>query len=168
MCKVRSYFQSQEAIRSARKQVLDFFGAYEDDYALVFTSGATHAIRMVGEALLRQSGCMDLTPHLSYARECHTSLVGLRELCAAAGGKVQVLSSDELEEKVEEDSNSSVKLLAFPAMSNFCGRKFPSKEIVDRWRKKVLTVIMSFPCLKWSLGCLLRVCRTTAISPSDV
>ncbi len=80
-------------------------------------------------------------PLLAYARECHTSVVGLRELCHFVGGHVKVLSRKELEKEEDDEDEATAavnkKLLVFPAMSNFCGSKFPIREIVRRYQRKV-------------------------------
>jgi molybdenum cofactor sulfurtransferase len=55
-------------------QVLDYLNASPKDYKCIFTSGATAALKLVGEAFpwSRQSSFM-------YTMENHNSVLGIRE-----------------------------------------------------------------------------------------
>jgi len=55
-------------------QVLDYFNASPKEYKCIFTSGATAALKLVGEAFPwnRSSSFM-------YTMENHNSVVGIRE-----------------------------------------------------------------------------------------
>uniref|UniRef100_A0A2N9F1C9 Aminotransferase class V domain-containing protein n=1 Tax=Fagus sylvatica TaxID=28930 RepID=A0A2N9F1C9_FAGSY len=63
-----------DILREARQQVLDYFNASPKDYKCIFTSGATAALKLVGEAFpwSRQSSFM-------YTMENHNSVLGIRE-----------------------------------------------------------------------------------------
>ncbi|CAM9811333.1 unnamed protein product, partial [Phaeothamnion confervicola] len=56
---------------AARLAVLQFFGAHPREYAVIFTSGATAALKLVGECF---SGSV-----FAHARNSHNSVLGIRE-----------------------------------------------------------------------------------------
>ncbi len=133
-------FQALEEIRSARRQVLEFFVADEEDYAVIFTSGATASIRIVGDGVFSSSRG-DSNSLLCYSRESHTSVVGLRQMAS----KTKVLSKEQLLNGAGDDDGEGRKLVAFPAMSNFCGEKFPVDEIVKTYHDKARIKIQTSP-----------------------
>ena len=95
--------------------------ANPEDYSLVWTSGSTAALRLVAETL---------TPHtFAYLTESHTSLVGMRQLAQNS----KALTREQVEESAFPCTCNEGKqnLFAFPAMSNFCGKKFPIREWSD-------------------------------------
>ncbi|KAH9646375.1 Molybdenum cofactor sulfurase [Citrus sinensis] len=63
-----------DIVRAAREQVLDYFNASMKDYKCIFTSGATAALKLVGEAFpwSHQSSYM-------YTMENHNSVLGIRD-----------------------------------------------------------------------------------------
>ncbi len=60
-------------ISEARRKTLSHFGAKEEDYEVIFTSGATAAIKLVGETFPWSDGS-----ELWFPPNAHTSLLGLR------------------------------------------------------------------------------------------
>ena len=42
--------ETREKVNAARKQVLGHFGVSDDEYAVVFTSGSTAALKLLGES----------------------------------------------------------------------------------------------------------------------
>jgi molybdenum cofactor sulfurtransferase len=93
-------------IQSIRQQVLNHFDA--QDYHLIFTSGATEAIRLVGEMFQRP---------FYYLFDSHTSIVGLTQLMPTS----MCLSVEDMK-TITPPAGS---LISFPAQSNFNGRRFP-------------------------------------------
>ncbi|TXG71213.1 hypothetical protein EZV62_006148 [Acer yangbiense] len=63
-----------DIVREARQQVLDYCNASPKDYKCIFTSGATAALKLVGEAFpwSHQSS-------FAYTMENHNSVLGIRE-----------------------------------------------------------------------------------------
>ena len=65
-------------IENIRNKVLEHFNTSPEDYSVVFTSGATAAIKLVGECFPwhdeSNSGCLRIH------EDCHTSILGLRQL----------------------------------------------------------------------------------------
>ncbi|KAL8273330.1 hypothetical protein Esti_002734 [Eimeria stiedai] len=121
----------------ARLLTLDFFGARQEDFAVVFTSGATAAIKLVGEDF-------PFTPESSffYLRINHNSVLGVRELAYAAGVKaVKALSEAEVEALLRKREAAGRKtdwseaaglphcLFGFPLKDNFNGAMYPSQWI---------------------------------------
>ncbi|PRT56315.1 Molybdenum cofactor sulfurase [Wickerhamiella sorbophila] len=98
--------ETANMVGSVRKKVLALFNASEKDYAIVFTSNATAAAKLVGECL-RNS-------HYAFLRDSHTSLVGLRSLAAS----YEVL--DEIGRRNYENT-----VVSFPLQSNFDGQRYP-------------------------------------------
>ncbi|ETI55136.1 hypothetical protein F443_02161 [Phytophthora nicotianae P1569] len=114
-------------IESVRRRVLAFFSASEEKYTLIFTSGATAALKLVGESFpwTKEST-------FAYSMDSHTSVLGIRGYAAAKGSSIQCVELSELEE-IERDEQVSAEstccftettpmsLFAFPAECNFSG-----------------------------------------------
>ena len=62
-------------IREIRQEILRFFNTNEDNHCVIFTSGTTQGLKIVVENF-------DFTTNgtFLYLDECHTSVVGLREI----------------------------------------------------------------------------------------
>ncbi|CAG0912481.1 unnamed protein product [Notodromas monacha] len=113
-------------------RILEFLDASAEDYDVVFTSGATGAIKIVAESFdfSRGGGGIYL-----YTQENHTSVFGARRLASRRGASVYCVDADELlgitqttleKEKLERvEDAENFGLFAYPATSNFSGRKFP-------------------------------------------
>ena len=68
--------------------------------------------------------------HFAYLDECHTSAVGLRHYAIKEKSECHVLSDNDFEDQISTSmSTSGPKLVVVPAMSNFCGKKYP----IRRW-----------------------------------
>ncbi|EEY68134.1 molybdenum cofactor sulfurase, putative [Phytophthora infestans T30-4] len=89
-------------IDSVRRQVLAFFSASEEEYSLIFTSGATAALKLVGESFPWTKESV-----FAYSMDSHTSVLGIRGYAAAKGSSI--------------NCTSSMSLFAFPAECNFSG-----------------------------------------------
>lgn len=112
-----------------RRQVMRFFSADPDEYALVFTSGATAALKLVGE-------CFPWSDESVFAHsvDSHTSVLGIRGYASKHGATTACVSLEELNrlESPSEAENGQVhtsdakkkvnaSLFAFPAECNFSG-----------------------------------------------
>ncbi|EFJ25003.1 hypothetical protein SELMODRAFT_173762 [Selaginella moellendorffii] len=134
-----SSIRSSHTIESARQQVLEYFHAPASEYACVFTSGATAALKLVGETFPWSSG-----GHFCYTLANHNSVLGIREYALEKGataipvsisnqGEV-VLESAGLKRKnvsLHDDDEETYNLFAMPTECNFSGAKFPM-ELVER------------------------------------
>ncbi|KAL1614002.1 hypothetical protein SLS54_010072 [Diplodia seriata] len=115
---------SARRIEDARLRLLQMFHADPEDFDVVFVANATAGVKLVLEAFRDQPGGFSYVYH----RECHTSLVGVRELAS----QHRCFSSDAevdqwLEHKAQQHNppGAPVELFAYPAQSNMNGRRLP-------------------------------------------
>jgi len=118
-----------ELVEQARTSVLDFFQASPDEYAVIFTSNASQALKLVGEAYPFQPGGQFLLLF-----DNHNSVNGIREFARAKGASFTYLPIMAPELRVEEalllsfleqGRNGAHHLLAYPVQSNFTGVQHP-------------------------------------------
>jgi molybdenum cofactor sulfurtransferase len=122
-------------LERARAHVLQYVHASHEDYACVFTSGATHGLKMIAESLpwgARSS--------FEYTQDNHTSVVGIGAAAAACGASVacvgdpsEVKGSGHGEDGDDGDGgggdNDGFTLTAFPAESNFNGKCYSLEQV---------------------------------------
>ena len=116
-------------VEQARQSVLDFFNADPDEYVVIFTSNATQALKLVGEAYpFGADGEYLLT------FDNHNSVNGIREFARAKGCRttyVPIVLPDmrvddaELVLHLERGARGGARLFAYPAQSNFSGVQHP-------------------------------------------
>jgi selenocysteine lyase/cysteine desulfurase len=113
----------------ARASVLKFFNASPDEYTVIFTSNASNALKLVGEAY----------PFMSEGQflllfDNHNSVNGIREFARAKGATITYLPVIPPELRVEEAhllsflesrTDTGHNLFAYPAQSNFTGVQHP-------------------------------------------
>jgi len=118
-----------ELVERARTSVLEFFQASPDEYAVIFTSNASQALKLVGEAYPFQPGGQFLLLF-----DNHNSVNGIREFARARGASftyLPVMAPDlRVEEALlrsflEQGANGAHRLFAYPAQSNFTGVQHP-------------------------------------------
>jgi molybdenum cofactor sulfurtransferase len=116
-------------VEACRAHVLRFFNASPDEYAVVFTANASHALKLVGEAYPFEPGDQLL---LTY--DNHNSVNGIREFDRAHGAEttyVPVIPPDlrvdgaRLERLLSRATPGGHNLFAYPAQSNFSGVQHP-------------------------------------------
>ena len=90
--------RTKALVDEARDATLTHLNAPFGEYAVVFTSGATGAMRLLAEAFPWSAGRSEF----AYTRGNHTSVVGARGCAMAAGAKVSVV------DVVATDSTSSI------------------------------------------------------------
>ena len=114
-----------ERVERCRAHVLRFFNASPDEYAVVFTANASHALKLVGEAYPFEPGDQFL---LTF--DNHNSVNGIREFDRAHGAATSYLPvvppdlrADEahLERALARAGAGRNNLFAYPAQSNFSG-----------------------------------------------
>ncbi|KAL0246059.1 hypothetical protein GEMRC1_007275 [Eukaryota sp. GEM-RC1] len=113
---------------AARAAVLTHFNADPDHWTVIFTSGTTAGLRLLGEGLPWTSSST-----LLYTIDNHVSVLGLRAHVKEVGGTFEGLHFDEVLSRVDEiNSDLSKKgsvdvmnVFAFPAQSNFAGNRYP-------------------------------------------
>ncbi len=120
---------STELIESCRRRVLRFFNASPEVYSVVFTSNASQALKLVGEAYPFESGDQFL---LTF--DNHNSVNGIREFDRAHSSRtryIPVLPPDLVTDYSTVERHLQVRvpgrhnLFAFPAQSNFSGVQHP-------------------------------------------
>lgn len=116
-------------VEEARANVLAFFRAPQSDYDVIFTTNASGALKLVGEAFPFAPGGTYL---LSY--DNHNSVNGIREFARREGAEVIYLPVrnpdlrlDErlLHHHLETAATGEARLFAYPAQSNFSGVQHP-------------------------------------------
>ncbi|KAH9288390.1 hypothetical protein KI387_032507, partial [Taxus chinensis] len=140
---------SSDIISSARQKVLAYCNASPKDYKCIFTSGATAALKLVGETFPWSSSSNYL-----YTMENHNSVLGIREYALDKGATAIAVDIEDMEwdsrnqdsgicsnrvpkfkfrsrqrrlkqTSQDEMSNRDVyHLFAFPLECNFSGKKF--------------------------------------------
>jgi selenocysteine lyase/cysteine desulfurase len=112
-------------VERARHHVLSFFGASPDDYEVVFTANASHALKLVGESYPFGAGNRFL---LTF--DNHNSVNGIREYARSAGAGVSYIPVAPPDLRVDRaavlaaldgEGRERPGLFAFPAQSNFSG-----------------------------------------------
>jgi selenocysteine lyase/cysteine desulfurase len=115
-------------VDEARAAVLRFFNAPPEEYAVIFTSNATGACRLVAEAYPFRRG-----KRLVLTADNHNSVNGIREFAAGKGARVRYVSLTPDLRVDEADLNAALGrghgsrpgLFAYPAQSNFSGVRHP-------------------------------------------
>lgn len=136
--------RSHDVVESIRKDILSFVGASSEEYMVVFTSGCTAGLKLVGECFPWSSskvGSQKSSKYV-YASNSHNSLMGIRGLApkwstiAAHNlfGDEEITSEkwrdivegcEEFcaEDRVFVDRPNSLSLLGIPGECNFTGSK---------------------------------------------
>jgi selenocysteine lyase/cysteine desulfurase len=120
---------SAERVEATRRHVLAFFGASPEEYAVVFTANASHALKLVGESYPFEPGDRFL---LTF--DNHNSVNGIREFDRARGAQTLYVpvvppelrvDGEVLEEYLDRARPEGHNLFAYPAQSNFSGVQHP-------------------------------------------
>uniref|UniRef100_A0A0K2UM59 MOSC domain-containing protein n=1 Tax=Lepeophtheirus salmonis TaxID=72036 RepID=A0A0K2UM59_LEPSM len=128
-CNPHSSFDGKQEIRirECRSKVLRYLKASPGIYHVVFTSGSTGSLKMIGDLFIRPN--QELMFY--YMNESHTSVTGLRELT----NKSYCFRQEDMDKLDHSFFCSKTSLIAFPVMSNFCGKKFPIKQWIAKIRE---------------------------------
>lgn len=105
-----------DRIEAARLEVLAHFNAHPREYSVIFTSGATAALKLVGEAFPWSTGS-----EFAHAVNSHTSVLGIRELAAHGGATSRSVDLRELEQQQQRCYCSAIidEVLSFvPAVAS--------------------------------------------------
>lgn len=108
-----------------RYRVLRWFNTRPAEYDLVFTSGTTASLKLVGESFC--FGEPEQAGSFVYLRDSHTSVLGMREIVRTE--RIRPIERTELLQVLNEpegtDQRRRPSLLVFPAQCNFNGVKYP-------------------------------------------
>lgn len=178
-----------DIVRAAREQVLDYFNASMKDYKCIFTSGATAALKLVGEAFpwSHQSGYM-------YTMENHNSVLGIREYALSQGAAAfaidveEALDNDGLSESLVTSTKISLhpiqrrkgasfpervpagdayNLFAFPSECNFSGSRF-NLDLVNIMKKNPESILEISPFSKGRWMVLIDAAKGCVTHPPDL
>ncbi|MBE0624909.1 MAG: aminotransferase class V-fold PLP-dependent enzyme [Burkholderiales bacterium] len=112
-------------IERARGAVHEFFKASADEYIVVFTRNATGALKLVGE-----SYPFDPASRFLLTLDNHNSVNGIREFARASGSALSYcplllpemrIDPERLAAHLSASGETTHKLFAYPAQSNFSG-----------------------------------------------
>lgn len=135
-----------DTVDQIRSRILQLFNTNHKEYSLIFTSGCTAGLQIVANCFQFGAGKSGEKQGVyCYLSDNHTSVQGMREVIADRSSKIFCLDQNEFAKALAEAkplvSESSVdpdmpnedsacpsgpqSLVAFPAQSNFSGRKYP-------------------------------------------
>ncbi len=136
---------STELIARARACVLRFFGAPPEEYGVIFTANATHALKLVGESYPFEAGDQFL---LTF--DNHNSVNGIREFDRVHGARTSYVPMLPPSLRVDEATldvflgtarPDGHNLFAYPAQSNFSGVQHPF-EWIERAQRRGWDVLL--------------------------
>ncbi|XP_074573005.1 molybdenum cofactor sulfurase isoform X1 [Curcuma longa] len=178
-------------ISAARQKVLDYFNASPENYKCIFTSGATAALKLIGECFPWSSESCYM-----YTMENHNSVIGIREYALDNGATTVAVDVENItnlqngthnstfvfsEHTVQRRpeslslkhgqngklSGSTCNLFAFPSECNFSGQKF-SLDLVNYVKEGAGEPFKSSPdlCGHWMV--LIDAAKGSATEPPDL
>jgi len=125
---------AEEIDRVREKVMLDLFGVKgEEGWDLVFTSGTTAGIKLVGECFFGKEA---EGREYVYLDQAHTSLVGVRGYAEAEGkGKSRAISwNDLVDGSAGLEGSTGDRLVGIPAQCNASGRRYFDNQLFPRLR----------------------------------
>ncbi|XP_022634624.1 molybdenum cofactor sulfurase isoform X3 [Vigna radiata var. radiata] len=177
-----------DIVKNARLQVLDYCNASPKEYTCIFTSGATAALKLVGEAFP-----WNYSSSFMYTMENHNSVLGIREYALGHGAQAIAVDIDEdihpgmtgetlsskmslhqvqrrnVAESLEGEPTGDVyNLFAFPSECNFSGLRFGLDlvNIIKEDSSKILGI--SSVCKNGQWMVLIDAAKGCATMPPDL
>ncbi|XP_044504727.1 molybdenum cofactor sulfurase-like isoform X2 [Mangifera indica] len=178
-----------DIVREARQQVLDYCNASPKDYKCIFTSGATAALKLIGEAFpWSQNSCF------MYTMANHNSVLGIREYTLSHGAAAfaidieETVDHDRLSGRLETSMNVSLhpmqrrnkaefvkieppgnahNLFAFPSECNFSGSRF-TLDLVNVMKKNPTKILGNSPFSQGHWMVLIDAAKGCVTQPPDV
>lgn len=184
---------SSDITEQVRTRILKHFNTTSEKHTVIFTAGATAALKLLSESFDWQVATNKASCHrgrFCYLEENHTSVVGMRERAASSEAQIICVTEKDLMEQLtggetknqlhsklldssdnEDETNSSFvesvdcchNLFAFPAMCNFSGIKYPFEWIS---RTQQGSLFCGGPCCRWFV--LLDASSFVSTSPLDL
>ena len=95
-----------DIIDHVRYRILQHFNTTAQNYTVIFTSGATGALRLLAESFDWQGKCSGSQCHSSFSflDQNHTSVVGMRETAVSNGAQSIPVTEEDLESRLCEAS----------------------------------------------------------------
>uniref|UniRef100_A0A7S3PP43 Molybdenum cofactor sulfurase n=1 Tax=Aplanochytrium stocchinoi TaxID=215587 RepID=A0A7S3PP43_9STRA len=115
---------TETIVANVREEILNHFGVSGNSHVLVFTSGTTAGLKIVGESFQWTKNSV-----FCYQQMAHTSVIGLREYALREGALFECLHYlVDVEEKLNSllpsgNTNTPLGLIALTAECNFSGVK---------------------------------------------
>lgn len=113
---------SSKRTEEVRKSILEMFNTSPSQYSVIFTSGCSAALKIVGECFP-----WNKESHFYHLTENHNSVLGIREYAAQHRATIHPISPIELPSYIEsvrsQENDLGNSLLALPAENNFSGTK---------------------------------------------
>uniref|UniRef100_A0A8C5PJC6 Molybdenum cofactor sulfurase n=1 Tax=Leptobrachium leishanense TaxID=445787 RepID=A0A8C5PJC6_9ANUR len=160
----------QDEIDLLRHRILQHFNTTTEDYNVIFTSGGTAGLKLVGEIFPWTSGgSNDSVSLFCYLTDNHTSVVGMRGLTKLLNVSAIPLTPEEVlfsesQESVAENQRHGVShLFCYPALSNFSGTKYPLS-----WIEKIQSQKMLLQKTPGNWFVLLDAASYVSTSPLDL
>ena len=125
---------SEEMINLVKNKVLDLFNVTSDEYSVIFTSGATGALKIVADSFAWNNNSKFV-----YLTDNHNSVIGIKHVAKRFGASVNSVTQEQVEFKGSAFLANPDKpaLFAYPAQSNFHGRKYPLSWLKDENKNKL-------------------------------
>ncbi|KAH1040792.1 hypothetical protein AAZX31_09G002100 [Glycine max] len=177
-----------DIVKNARQQVLDYCNASPKEYKCIFTSGATAALKLVGEAFP-----WSCNSSFMYTMENHNSVLGIREYALGQGAAAIAvdiegelhpeISGETITTKIsphqvqrrkvagslkEEPTGDVYNLFAFPSECNFSGLRFDLDlvKIIKEDSSKILGISSVCQSGQWMV--LIDAAKGCATMPPDL
>ncbi|CAJ1978203.1 unnamed protein product, partial [Sphenostylis stenocarpa] len=176
-----------DIVKNARQQVLDYCNASPKEYKCIFTSGATAALKLIGEAFP-----WNCNSSFMYTMENHNSVLGIREYALGHGASAIAVDIEEdihpgtgetLTTKMSlhqvqrrnvagslegEPKGDVYNLFAFPSECNFSGWRFGLDlvKIIKEDSSKILGI--SSVCKNGQWMVLIDAAKGCATMPLDL
>eukprot|EP00854_Cymbomonas_tetramitiformis_P005457 gene5457-6614_t len=91
---------TEQLIENAREQLLTFFGTDSSSYQVIFTRGATDALKLIGEAFPWKKGS-----EFVYLRENHNSVLGIREYALRLGSNYHSIAEQNVYDWIDASTS---------------------------------------------------------------
>ena len=182
---------TSNAVEETRNLTLSHFNTDNDTYSVVFTAGATASLKLLAETFAWKKTVKSKNHFIyvgdnidennkvvghnesvfCYLEDDHTSVLGMREVAIEKGASVvcfreqDIINCDTL---YTRPTDPVCHLFAFPAQSNFSGRKYPLE-----WVNSVSSGKAFLKGMEWLLGTgevtvLLDAASLVSTSPLDL
>lgn len=119
-----------ELVEDTRNKILEFLGAKNDDYIVVFVASATQALKLIGENYNWSNNSKFI-----YTRYNHNSVLGMRKYALKYGANFSVVNSS------KEMVSDKDALYAVALEDNFAGTKIGKDEMYRLTHTDGMTVI---------------------------
>ncbi|KAJ3449530.1 molybdenum cofactor sulfurase [Anaeramoeba flamelloides] len=124
--------QTSDLIEKFRSKLLEYFNTKSSQYSVIFTSGTTQALKLVGEVFP-----FSRNSKFAYLNQNHNSVIGIREYVLLKEASFHSLKEEHIQQFIKDEKENGneiedvLNLFAYPAESNFDGSKYDLNWIKD-------------------------------------